>query len=51
MLATLSLSAQKDYFFNEWDEVGNGLDKESVELPVLPGGHGESGDVFAPLGT
>ena len=51
LLASLSLSAQDDNFFNRWDEIGNGLDKASVEMPAMPGGHGEHGDINMPLGS
>ena len=52
MLASVSLCAQNDNFFNRWNEIGNGLDEEEpVDLPVLPGEHGGTGDVSAPLGT
>lgn len=47
----LGANAQKDGFFNDWDDVSNGLDRTGIEMPSLPGGHGESGDVTAPLGT
>lgn len=44
-------NAQKDGFFTSWDDVGNGLDRTGIEMPAVPGGHGGSGDVPAPLGT
>ncbi|MBR6092008.1 MAG: hypothetical protein IKQ09_04250 [Bacteroidales bacterium] len=44
-------NAQKDGFFTSWDDVGNGLDCTGIEMPAVPGGHGGSGDVPAPLGT
>ena len=50
----LSASAQLDGFFNRWDDVGNGLDRtpgESIELPSLPGTHGDTSNVVAPLGS
>lgn len=41
-----------DNFFSTLDEVGNGLDKPGgVELPGIPGGHGNGGDSPVPLGT
>ena len=50
----LTANAQRDGFFNDWDDVGNGLDKintyEPLRDPGLPGGHG-GGDTPAPLGT
>ena len=44
-------NAQRDSFFNDWEDVGNGLDRESLSLPALPGSHGENTDVTAPLGS
>ena len=57
----LGASAQRfgssDSFFNNWEDVGNGLDKfddfdnlRGGGNPGLPGGHG-GGDVNAPLGS
>ena len=50
----LTASAQRDSYFNDWDDVGNGLDKVNIYEPTrdpgLPGGHG-GGDTPAPLGT
>ena len=55
---SLSASAQrqgKDGFFNDWNDVGNGLGRTTnVELPPLPGNHGYGGDVYvnpSPLGS
>ena len=54
MALGLGASAQRDGYFNDWDDVSNGLDKintfEPVRDPGLPGGHG-GGDTPAPLGT
>jgi hypothetical protein len=57
----LGASAQRfgssDSFFNNWEDVGNGLDKfdDFDNLrggePVIPGGHGSGNDVPAPLGS
>ena len=44
-------NAQKDGFFTSWDDVGNDLDRTGVEMPALPGTHGDSGNVSAPVGT
>lgn len=50
----LTANAQRDGFFNDWDDVGNGLDKintyEPLRDPGFPGGHG-GGDTPAPLGS
>ena len=44
--------SRSDNFFTNWDDVSNGIDKTIDEdLPPLPGGHGGSGDVPAPLGS
>lgn len=41
-----------DNFFSTLDEVDNGLDKPGgVELPGIPGGHGNGGDSPVPLDT
>ena len=41
-----------DGFFNSWEDVNNGLDRGYRDgLPGVPGGHGEGGDVGAPLGS
>ena len=50
----LTANAQRDNFFNDWDDVSNGLDKINTfdnldKGPVLPG-HG-GGDTPAPLGS
>ena len=50
----LTANAQRDGFFNDWDDVGNGLDKintyEPLRDPGFPGGH-NGGDTPAPLGS
>lgn len=55
MALGLGANAQRDGYFNDWDDVGNGLDKIEFDYgglrdPGLPGGHG-GGDTPAPLGT
>lgn len=55
MALGLGANAQRDSYFNDWDDVGNGLDKIEFDYggmrdPGLPGGHG-GGDTPAPLGT
>jgi len=45
-----SASAQSDSFF-DWDNVGNGMDRTGLEMPTLPGSHGITDDVTAPLGS
>ena len=43
---------RNDNLFNDWTDVGNGLDKGGgIELPPVPGGHGASGDIPVPLGS
>ena len=44
-------NAQRDSFFNDWEDVGNGLDRTGIDLPALPGSHGVTDDVTAPLGS
>ena len=53
----LGASAQRDGFFNDWNDVGNGLEnyndfENGLRGTVLPGlpGHGD-GDQPAPLGS
>ena len=50
----LCVNAQRDSYFNDWDDVSNGLDKVNIYEPTrdpgLPGGHG-GGDTPAPLGS
>ena len=55
MALGLGANAQRDSYFNDWDDVGNGLDKIEFDYggmrdPGFPGGHG-GGDTPAPLGT
>ena len=55
MALGLGANAQRDSYFNDWDDVGNGLDKIEFDYggmrdPGLPGGHG-GGDTPAPLGS
>ena len=44
-------NAQRDSFFNNWDDVNNGLDRTDSELPSFPSLHGLSTDQDAPLGS
>lgn len=55
MALGLGANAQRDSYFNDWDDVSNGLDKintfdNGLRDPGLPGGHG-GGDTPAPLGS
>ena len=43
-------NAQYDSFFNDWEDIGNGLDRDVLSLPTLPDSHGITEDV-APLGS
>lgn len=47
----LCANAQRDSFFNDWEDVGNGLDRTGIEMPTLPGSHCITDDVTAPLGS
>ena len=40
----------RDSFFNDWEDVSNGLDRTG-SLPGLPGQHGFEDDINAPLGS
>ena len=45
-------NAQRDSFFNDWEDIGNGLDRTGVEMPTLPYQHGLLEDPSAaPLGS
>lgn len=46
----LCANAQRDGFFNDWNDVDNGLDRDDLSLPTLPGSHGLTDDQVAPLG-
>ena len=46
----LGANAQRDSFFNDWDDIGNGLDRDP-EFPALPSSHGIYDDITAPLGS
>lgn len=50
-LCSYAQSNHNDNFFNTFEDVGNGLDKPEYENPMMPGGHGNSGDINLPLGT
>ena len=59
IVLTMSLGASaqyfnggKDGFFNDWEDVDNGLDRTgAVEMPALPYQHGDDQDQEAPLGS
>lgn len=44
-------NAQRDSFFNDWEDVDNGLGRTGIDMPTLPGSHGLTDDVNAPLGS
>lgn len=50
-LCSYAQSNRNDNFFNTFEDVGNGLDKPEYGNPMMPGGHGDSGDINLPLGT
>ncbi|MBO7073916.1 MAG: hypothetical protein J6W12_03300 [Bacteroidales bacterium] len=50
-LCSYAQSNRNDNFFNTFEDVGNGLDKPINENPIMPGGHGNGGDINLPLGT
>ena len=47
----LGANAQRDSFFNDWEDIGNGLDRDAIEMPGLPGSHGLYTNESAPLGS
>ena len=51
----LTANAQRggrDGFFNDWEDLDNGLDRTTnVDLPALPGHHNYDYDQAAPLGS
>ena len=55
LMVGLNANAQRggrDSFFNDWTDVSNGLDRDSgIDMPLLPGYHGNPDDVNAPLGS
>lgn len=56
LMIGLGANAQRggrDSFFNDWEDVSNGLDRTTGigDLPTLPGSHGWTDDVTAPLGS
>ena len=51
MMMGFTASAQRDSFFNDWKDIGNGLDRDPFDMPTLPGSHGWTDDVNAPLGS
>ena len=58
IVLTMGLSANAQYFnsgrdgfFNDWDDVSNGLDRTTGAMPALPYEHGLTNDVTAPLGS
>ena len=46
----LTANAQRDGFFNDWDDYGNGLDRTEIDMPALPT-HGLDQNQNAPLGS
>jgi hypothetical protein len=58
LVVTMSFGANAQYFdggndgfFNNWKDVGNGLDRENGFGLPLPGEHGWTNDVETPLGS
>jgi hypothetical protein len=44
-------NSNNDNFFNNFEDIGNGIDKPTYENPIMPGGHGGSNDINLPLGS
>ena len=51
MAMSFGANAQRDGFFNDWEDIGNGLDRTGIEMPTLPYQHGLLEDPSAPLGS
>ena len=51
LMVSFTASAQRDSFFNDWEDIDNRVDVGGIELPTLPGSHGFDYDVNAPLGS
>ena len=51
MMMCFTASAQRDSFFNDWNDISNGLDRDPIDMPTLPSSHGWTDDVNAPLGS
>lgn len=51
MAMSFGANAQRDGFFNDWEDIGNGLDRSSIDLPTLPYQHGFDDNMSAPLGS
>ena len=49
----LGANAQRDNFFNDWEDFGNGLDRTSLTIDDLglPAEHGLIDNLGAPLGS
>ena len=50
MALGLGANAQRDGFFNDWDDYSNGLDRTELDMPALPT-HGLDQNQNAPLGS
>ena len=54
MALGLAANAQRggrDGFFNDWDDISNGLDRAGEFTPALPYQHGLEDNLNAPLGS
>lgn len=45
-----AMAQGRDSFFNDWDDVDNNLNRDGLEIPLLPP-HGLEYDQPAPLGS
>ena len=51
LMVSFTANAQRDGFFNDWEDVSNGLDRDNVSMPELPSYHGLDDNQEAPLGS
>ena len=51
LMVSFTASAQRDSFFNDWEDVDNRVNVSGIDLPTLPGSHGWDDDINAPLGS
>ena len=51
LMVSFTASAQRDSFFNDWEDVDNRVNVSCIDLPTLPGSHGWDDDINAPLGS
>lgn len=50
LCANAQYAGGMDSFFNDWNDVSNGLERDLFDIPNLPNAHGYQDDASAPLG-